>query len=371
MRKLAALLIVILLILTFANCREGVPIAAGTPELSAPVTPAISATPEAVRVGVSLPEEAVGYLAKDADMITELLEAKGYTVDIQYAERDVDTQISQIEAMMDAGCKVLIIDAIDGVTLEDVLAEAKAAGVTIIAYDRLICYTQDVDYYVTFDWAGKAQGRYIEDALGLKDSKGPFNFEIFTGDLNDGNVGIYYYGAMDILQPYIDNGQLVVPSGQIEIQYVGTKDYTAENAQTRMASILATYYTSEKLDVVLSPIDDISQGIVRALKDAGYGTDEKPYPVLTGLDCEIESVRLILEGSQSMSVFRDRYILMAKVAEMVVAALTGGEVPVNDAYDNGVKQVPTFVCEPAVLTKDNIREYLIDGGYYTEADIDG
>lgn len=270
MRRFAALMMVgLLMILTLAGC-EGSPVepATDTPELSASAETDISATPEAPLVGVALPSESAWQWTKGAQIVTETLAEKGYTADIQYADQQTSTQCEQIEAMIDEGCKVLIIASIDGGALGDVLARAKEAGVTVIGCYRLLTMTRDVDYFVWFDNYGRTQGRYIEEALGLKNGKGPFNLEIFAADSGDGNMPVFYTSAMDILQPYIDNGQLVIRSGQIDRLEVATKNAESENARARMESLLTEYYTDERVDAVLSPYDPISEGIVLALTNA-------------------------------------------------------------------------------------------------------
>lgn len=371
MRRFAALMMVgLLMILTLAGC-EGSPAETATDTPESSVETAISATTETPLVGVALPSEDYWFWTKGAQIVSETLAEKGYTADIQYADQQTSTQCEQIDAMLDEGCKVLIIASLDGGALGDVLAKAKEADVTTIGCYRLLTMTRDVDYFVWFDNYGRTQGRYIEEALGLKSGKGPFNLEIFAADSGDGNMPVYYTGAMDILQPYIDNGQLVIRSGQIDRLEVATKNAEAENARARMESLLTEYYTEERVDAVLSPYDPISEGVVRALTNAGYGTEEKLYPVLTGMAYDVDNMGSVIEGSQSMTVFPDLRILLRKSAEMALAVLSGSEVMVNDVIENGVKQVPTFTCEPAVLTKDNIREYLIDGGYYTEASFPG
>jgi putative multiple sugar transport system substrate-binding protein len=302
------------------------------------------------------------------------LEAKGYKVDLQFANNDVNLQIQQLENMISKGCKVLVIASIDGSSLTDVLKKAADQKIKVIAYDRLIMQTEHVDYYATFDnfKVGVLQGTYIEEALGLKEGKGPYNIELFAGSPDDNNAYFFNGGAMSILQPYIDNGQLRVPSGQTEFSTIAIQAWTSATAQARMDNLITAFYSGgEKLDAVLSPNDSLAIGIVASLDSNGYGTADKPYPVLTGQDCDKPNVKAMIEGKQSMSVFKDTRTLAKQVVDMVDAILQGKEVPVNDTetYNNGVKNVPSYLCEPVFADKNNYKELLIDSGYYTEADI--
>jgi putative multiple sugar transport system substrate-binding protein len=305
------------------------------------------------------------------------LEAKGYTVDLQYAgDNDVNQQVSEIENEITKGVKVLVIAAVDGSALTDVLKKAADAGVKTIAYDRLIMNTPNVDYYATFDnfKVGVLQGTYIETALGLKDGKGPFNMEMFAGSPDDNNAKFFNAGEMSILQPYIDKKMLVVPSGQTEFSKIAIQNWTSATAQSRMDNLLtANYANGKKLDAVLSPNDSLAIGIIAALDNVGYapGSTTKPYPVITGQDCDKANVKAMIAGKQSMSVFKDTRTLATKVVEMVDAILQGKDAPTNDTktYNNGVKIVPSFLCDPVFADKNNYKALLIDTGYYTMADI--
>lgn len=325
-------------------------------------------------IGVSMPTKSLQRWNQDGENLKKQLEAKGYQVDLQYANNDANLQIQQIENMITKGCKVLVIAAIDASSLTKVLKEAADANIKTIAYDRLIRETENVDYYATFDnfKVGFIQGSYIEEALGLKDGKGPYNIELFGGSPDDNNAYFFFDGAMSVLQPYIDNGQLKVPSGQTKFEEIAIQAWDSGKAQTRMDNLItANYAGGAKLDAVLSPNDSLAIGIIASLDSNGYGSADKPYPVITGQDCDKPNVKAMIEGKQSMSVFKDTRTLASKTVEMVDAILQGKEVPVNDTetYDNGVKVVPSFLCEPVYADKNNYKELLIDSGYYTEADI--
>ena len=269
---------------------------------------------------------------------------------------------------------MLVIASIDGTALSNVLKKAADAKIKVIAYDRLIKNTADVDYYATFDnfKVGVIQGTYLEGKLGLKEVKGPYNIEIFAGSPDDNNATFFFNGAMSIVQPYIDSGKLVVKSGQTEFTKIAIQSWKSEGAQARMDNLLtANYADGTKLDAVLSPNDSLAIGIIAALDNVGYGSADKPYPIVTGQDCDKANTIAMIEGKQAMSVFKDTRTLAAKVVEMVDAVLQGKEADVNDTktYDNGVKVVPSFLCDPVFADVNNYKALLIDSGYYTEADL--
>src|ERR1044071_3032949 len=247
-------------------------------------------------VGVAMPNKTSTRWIHDGDAVVEQLKALGYSTDLQYANDDIPNQLAQIENMVTKGAKVLVIASIDGTTLSDVLAKAADKGVKIIAYDRLIKGSKNVDYYATFDnfQVGVLQATSIVDKLGLKDGKGPFNIELFGGSPDDNNAFFFYDGAMSVLQPYIDKGKLVVRSKQMGMQKVGTLRWDGAVAQARMDNLLSAFYGKDRVDAVLSPYDGLSIGIISSLKGVGYGSGSQPMPVVSGQDAEIPSVKSIL-----------------------------------------------------------------------------
>ena len=322
---------------------------------------------EGGRVGVSMPTKDLQRWNQDGANMEKQLQEAGYEVDLQYASNDVPTQVSQIENMISSGAKVLVIAPIEGDSLGTVLDQAKQAGVSVIAYDRLIMNSDAVNYYATFDnyMVGTKQGEYIEQQLGLKDGKGPYNMEIFTGDPGDNNAKFFYQGAYDVIKPYIEEGKLVVKSGQKEFDKVATPEWKTDNAQARMDAIIAANYADgTKLDAVMCSNDSTAQGVTNSL-EANYTGD---WPIITGQDCDIVSVKNMIAGKQSMSIFKDTRTLAAKTVEMVDAIMKGSEAPVNDTktYDNGTGIIPSYLCEPVFADVNNYKQLLIDSGYYTE-----
>jgi len=322
-------------------------------------------------IGVSMPTKSLQRWNQDGANMKAELEKKGYSVELLYAEDSVDQQIKDLENMITKGCKVLVIASIDGEALKGVLDEAGKAGIKVIAYDRLIKGSEYVDYYATFDnyLVGVIQGNYIIEKLGLdKGEQGPFTMEVFGGSPDDNNAYFFNGGAMDTLKPFIEAGVLNIKSGQTDMEQIAIQGWKSEGAQARMDNLLTAFYADEDVDVVLSPNDSLAQGIVASLRAANYGSADKPFPILTGQDCDTTNVKMLIAGEQSMSVFKDTRTLAGKVVDMVEAIMKGTEPPVNDTktYDNGVKIVPSYLCEPVFADVNNYKSLLIDSGYYTE-----
>ena len=321
----------------------------------------------AEKVGVSMPTKDLQRWNQDGANMQAMLEEAGYEVDLQYASNDVQTQLSQVENMINSGADVLVIAAIEGSSLGSALTLAQENDIPVIAYDRLLMQSGAVSYYATFDnyMVGTVQGTYIKEAMDLDNAAGPFNMEITAGDPGDNNAGLFYQGAIDVLKPYIDAGKLVVKSGQLEFSEVATPTWATETAQNRAENILSSYYADgSNVDVWLCSNDSTALGVENALAANYNGT----YPIITGQDCDIANTKNMIAGKQSMSVFKDTRTLAAQVVKMVGQILKGETVDVNDteSYDNGVIVVPSYLCEPVFADANNYKELLIDSGYYTE-----
>lgn len=324
-------------------------------------------------VGIAMPTKSSERWVNDGKFMKQEFEKLGYKVDLQYAEDVVENQVSQIENMITKGVNVLVIASIDGEALTNVLEKADKQKIKVIAYDRLIKKSKFVDYYATFDnfKVGVQQGSYIEEKLGLKDGKGPFNIELFAGSPDDNNAYFFFDGAMSILNPYIKSGKLVVKSGQTKFEQGATLRWDGATAQARMDNLLSAHYTNDRVDAVLSPYDGISIGILSSLKGVGYGSASKPLPVVTGQDAELASVKSIIAGEQTQTVFKDTRELAKRAVNMAEAVLKGEKAEVNDTktYDNGVKVVPSYLLEPVSVDATNYKEVLVDSGYYTDAQL--
>jgi putative multiple sugar transport system substrate-binding protein len=341
---------------------------AGAATMAAGVTASAQDKPT---VGIAMPTKSSARWIDDGNNMVKVLKERGYNTDLQYAEDDIPNQLSQVENMVTKGAKALVIAAIDGTTLSDVLKQAKAKGIIVIAYDRLIRGTPNVDYYATFDnfQVGVLQAQSIEKGLGLKEGKGPFNIELFGGSPDDNNAYFFYNGSMSVLKPYIDSGKLVVASGQMGMDKVATLRWDGATAQARMDNLLSAYYGNKKVNAVLSPYDGLSIGIISSLKGVGYGSADQPMPIISGQDAEVPSIKAMLRGDQYSTIFKDTRDLAKVTADMVDAALAGKQVTVNDTktYENGVKIVPSYLLKPVVVYKDNWEKILVDSGYYKKS----
>jgi putative multiple sugar transport system substrate-binding protein len=324
-------------------------------------------------VGIAMPTKSSTRWISDGESLVKELKAAGYTADLQYAEDDIPNQLNQIENMVVHGAKALVIASIDGTTLSNVLEQAHKRGIKVIAYDRLIRNSENVDYYATFDnfKVGVLQGGYIVEALGLKDGKGPYNIELFGGSPDDNNAFFFYNGAMSVLEPYIKSGKLVIRSGQSGMDKVSTLRWDGATAQARMDNILSAYYGSAHVDAVLSPYDGLSIGIISSLKGVGYGSGKQKMPVITGQDAEVPSMKSILAGEQASTVFKDTRDLAKVAAKMVDAVMSGKTPEVNDTktYENGKKIVPTYLLTPVTVDKTNWKKVLVESAYYKESQL--
>jgi putative multiple sugar transport system substrate-binding protein len=321
-------------------------------------------------VGVAMPTKTSMRWIDDGNNMVKALAAKGYKTDLQYADDDIPNQLAQIENMVTKGVKVLVIASIDGTTLSNVLQKAADKGIKVVAYDRLIVGSKNVDYYTTFDnfSVGVLQAQSIEKALGLKAGKGPFNIELFGGSPDDNNAFFFYDGAMSVLKPYIDKGKLVVRSKQMGMEKVGTLRWDGAVAQARMDNLLSAYYGKDKVHAVLSPYDGLSIGILSSLKGVGYGTPKQPYPYVTGQDAEVPSVKSMIRKEQGSTIFKDTRELAKVTANLVDAILSGKKPEINDTktYNNKVKVVPSYLLKPVSVDISNYKQVLVDSGYIKE-----
>ena len=321
-------------------------------------------------VGVAMPTKTSTRWVSDGNSMVAALAAKGYKADLQYADDDIPNQLAQIENMVTKGVKALVIASIDGSTLSNVLQKAADRGIKVIAYDRLIVGSKNVDYYTTFDnfQVGVLQAQTIERALDLKAGKGPFNIELFGGSPDDNNAFFFYDGAMSVLKPYIDKGKLMVQSKQMGMEKVGTLRWDGAVAQARMDNLLSAFYGKGRVDAVLSPYDGLSIGILSSLKGVGYGSPKQPYPYVTGQDAEVPSVKSMIRKEQGSTIFKDTRELAKVTANLVDAVLSGKTPEINDTktYNNKVKVVPSYLLKPVSVDLANYKQVLIGSGYIKE-----
>ncbi len=339
------------------------PAAEGEAEAEAPAAEA-----NGKKVGVAMPTQSSERWINDGANMKAQLESLGYEVDLQYAEDDVQAQVSQIENMIASGANCLVIASIDSSALVNVEAQAKEAGIPIIAYDRLLMDTDAVSYYATFDnkGVGTAIGKYIEEKKDLANATESYTIEFFMGSPDDNNAHMLYDGLMEVLQPYLDNGTLVCKSGRTSFDDTCILRWSQETAQQNCENYLTGFYADEDLDICATAFDGFAYGCKAALEGAGYTSEN--WPLVTGQDAELMATKNIISGSQTMSIYKDTRLLAEKCVSMVQAVLEGKEPEINDTdqYNNGVITVPSYLCTPVAVDVDNYKEIIVDGGYYTE-----
>jgi len=322
-------------------------------------------------IGISMPTQYSPRWIDDGNNLVDQLEGLGFRTVLQYADDVVADQVAQITEMIDHGVNILVIASVDGSALGGVLTRAGREGITVIAYDRLIMDTPHVDYYTTFNNfdVGVMQANSLLKGLGINDgATGPFNIELFGGSLDDNNAFIFYEGSMSVLQPLIDDGTLIVRSDQAGMEVVGSLGWSGERAKDRMSELLTQYYVDARIDAVLSPYDGISIGIINALRNDGYGTPEKPWPIVSGQDATIHSVQSIIDAEQFATVFKDTRELAAATVRMIQAIASNEPVPVNDSttYNNNVKIVPSYLLDIVHVDINNWHTVLIETEYYSK-----
>ncbi|WP_149204011.1 multiple monosaccharide ABC transporter substrate-binding protein [Actinotalea subterranea] len=376
-RKFAAVAVGMTLALSLAACSGG---GAGETEDDGAAGGGTEET-EGGLIGVAMPTQTSERWIADGEAVKSGLEEAGYEVDLQFAGDDIPTQSQQIDQMITKGAELLIIAAIDGTALSGQLQAAADAGIPVISYDRLIRDSDNVDFYVTFDnyEVGVQQATSLLVGLGLLNADGsegtatgPFNVELFAGSLDDNNAHFFWQGAIDTLQPFMDEGTIVVKSGQTDIEQAAILRWQQETAQKRMEDLLTSAYNDGSVvQGVLAPYDGISRGIITALQNAGYGSGDKAMPIITGQDAEIASVKLIADGVQYSTIFKDTRKLAEQSVVAAKAYLAGDEPEANDTetYDNGVKVVPSYLLESDIVYADNINSLLVDSGYWTAEEV--
>ena len=285
----------------------------------------------------------------------EMMSEAGYNVEMRFCQ-DVNDQIAQLKDAIEKHPAAIVIAAQDTGALAEPLKVAKEEGIPVIAYDRVIMHTDAISYYASFEnnSVGEFQARYVEEKLNLKSGAGPFTIEFIAGSPDDTNAPLFYGGAYDYLKKYIDKGQLIVPSGQTAFNSVATDGWKKENAQRRMTEILQKYYADGKsLNVVIASNDDLAEALLNAQQAVGY----KGSPtILTGQDAGANGVANIKAGKQSMTIYKDPEILIAKIVRMVKAVVEGSQPAINDVTNikNDVMTIPSYLCIPMIVDKENI-----------------
>lgn len=340
--------------------------------------PADKATEEAAKtteaggkIGVAMPTQSSERWINDGANMKAQLEALGYEVDLQYAEDDVQMQVSQIENMIAAGAECLVIASIDSSALVNVEAQAKSANIPIIAYDRLLMDTDAVSYYASFDneGVGTAIGEYVKTAKDLEGARAAgesYTIEFFMGSPDDNNAVLLHRGVMGVLQEYLDDGTLVCKTGRTSFEDTCILRWSQETAQQWCENYLTGFYADEDLDIACTAFDGFAYGVKAALQGAGYTAEN--WPLVTGQDAELMACKNILDGTQTMSIYKDTRLLAEKCVTMVEAVMKGTEPEINDTetYNNNTIVVPSYLCTPVAVDKANLEELIIGGNYYTK-----
>ena len=327
-----------------------------------------------------MPTKSLERWNRDGSYLEEQFKSKGYEVKLTFSDNKIDQQVKDIEGLIADDVDLLVIAAIDGESLTQVLAEAKEENIPVISYDRLIMNTDAVSYYVSFDnyTVGKLQGEFVRDQLDLDNQAGPFNIEFTAGDPADNNAGFFFNGAYDVLKPYIDEGKLNVVSGQTAFDQVATKSWDTATAMNRFQNILGSNYSDgTQLDVALCSNDSTALGVTQAIETDYAGTNSV---IITGQDGDEANLKNLVDGKQTMTVYKA--VANEAVATLDIGvALLNGETPDESlissagwsfecaydtsSYDNGTGIIPSYLLVPTVVTKDNIQKELVDTGYYT------
>ena len=368
-KKLVSLFLAAAMVFSLAACGNGGGNSDGTS-----TDGANNAASNGKTVGICMPTQSSERWINDGANMKKVLEEKGYKVELQYAEDDTAQQVSQVENFVGKQVDCLVIAAVDSDVLVNAEAQAKDAGIPIIAYDRLLMNTDAVSYYATFDnkGVGTVIANYIKEAKDLdaaREAGESYTIEFFMGSPDDNNALFLYNGIMEVLKEYLDDGTLVCKSGRTSFDDTCILRWSQEQAQNNCENILTAFYADEDLDIACTAFDGFAYGIKAALQGAGYTADN--WPLITGQDAEVMATKNIVDGTQTMSVYKDTRLLADKCATMVEAVLQGTEPEVNDTeqYNNGVMVVPTYMCDPVAVDKDNYKEILVDSGYYTEEQI--
>lgn len=318
--------------------------------------------------------------ANDAANVTAQLEALGHEVFLEYADDDPQLQAEQIRQMVDSGADALVIGAVDASALTEVLAEAGAADIPVVAYDRLILDTPNIDYYATFDneRVGIQQATSLLEGMGVIDAtgretgaEGPFSIEIFAGSPDDNNAGVFYAGAMDVLGPYLDSGVVEVVSGQTAFDAVAIPGWDGDAAAARMTSLMQAYDDDQPLHGVLSPNDGFAQALLGVFAGTGVDAGRRSLPVVPGQDADLASAKSVAAGEQYTTIFKDTRQLAEVAVSAVHQLLNGQEPETNDltTYDNGQITVPAYLLTPQLVTQDNYQHLLVESGYYESGDL--
>ncbi len=306
-----------------------------------------------IKVGLSLPTQREERWVRDKEKMEQVAAELGIELIVRVADANMQEQITQVEALLTQGIDVLILAPHDAAAAASLVEKANAEGVPVISYDRLITNTNKLDVYLSFDnvKVGELQGKFITELV--PEGK----YIIMSGAPTDNNAKLFKEGAMKYIQPLIDSGKIEVIAEQ------AVDNWVPENALRIVEAALAA--NNNEVDAILAPNDGTAGAAIQALIAQGLGGK---VPI-TGQDAEKAAAKRIVEGTQSMTIFKDTRDLGQKAIELAIQLAKGENINTNATVANGVIDVPSVLLEPTVVTADNIREVLVDSGYITEADL--
>ncbi|MBP3250710.1 MAG: sugar-binding protein [Ruminococcus sp.] len=326
-------------------------------------------------IGIAMPTQDLVRWNSDGEYLKKQFESVGYNVILTYSDNDAAKQNNDILSLISEDVDLLLIAAVDGNEAAKNLDGAKEKNIPVVAYDRLIMNTDALTYYISFDNAavGKLQGEFVKESLDLDNAPGHFNIEFVGGDSGDNNAKYFFSGAYDTLSDYIKSGKLIIKSGNDQFEKVATKDWASANAKENMESIIDAYYTDEQLSAVVCANDSTALGVSQAIASKYKGTNDI---IITGQDGDLENLRNIVDGKQSMTVYKNLDD-EATVAFEVCRQILDGGVPAaslvdtlsvdvtydTGSYNNGKKYIQSYLLAPYVITKDNLQ-LLVETGLY-------
>jgi D-xylose transport system substrate-binding protein len=358
MKKFLAVLLMALLVLGAVGCTQTQTATTTAAKETVAQTTAAAPAEKAIVIGVSLPTQREERWVRDKEAMEALAKDLGVELKIQVADADQAQQAQQVENLLTQGIDVLILAPHDASASAQLVKMANDEGVPVISYDRLVTSSQELNYYLSFDneRVGELQGQYFVDHV----ANG--NIMLFAGAPTDNNARLFFRGAMSVIQAKIDSGAYTVLGGE-NFEQVATDNWVPANAQNRAANVLTANAGADVVGV-LAPNDGTAGGIIEAFKAAGLS-----LPVVTGQDSEIAAAKRIKAGEQSMTIFKDTRMLAKAAIETAIVLAKGETVATNGMVDNGVKEVPSILLTPQVVTKENLEDLLVNSGYIKASDL--
>lgn len=372
MKKFLALLLALVMTLSLVACGGG----------DTPANNENSDNDGAQTVGISMPTKSLERWNRDGSYLKEQFEKAGYNVLLTYSDNDNNQQNNDIANMLAENIDLLIVAAIDGEALAQTLADAKDQNVPVIAYDRMITNSDAVNYYVSFDnyTVGVLQAQYVIDKLDLANAGDKtYNIEFTAGDPADNNAGFFFNGAYDTLKTYIDAGTLKIPSGKTTFEQVATPAWSTDTAMENFQNTLASYYSDGTvLDIALCSNDSTAMGVAKAITSDYAGSNT---PLVTGQDGDIANLQNIVDGVQTMTVYKNvadeagvtlvlaQALLAGETIDASLCSKFAVEAACNTTdYSNGTNAATSFLLVPYSIDAENLQLLVDTGNYAWDAD---